>query len=93
MKREWLIEARKAHKMTQAEIADKVGVARQTYLRYESGERTPNAQIALILEVILGVPKEANPTTSSSASVSHTSRWKTSASGRRRDSTASLHGS
>jgi len=58
MKREWLIEARKAHKMTQAEIADKVGVARQTYLRYESGERTPNAQIALILEVILGVPKE-----------------------------------
>lgn len=58
MKREWLIKARKSQNKTQEDVADIIGVARQTYLRYESGERTPNAEIALLIERALGVPKE-----------------------------------
>lgn len=58
MKREWLIDARKSQNKTQEQVAETIGVARQTYLRYESGERTPNAQIALLIEKALGVPKE-----------------------------------
>ena len=38
-------EKRKAQKLTQQELAEKVGVSLMTILRWEKGERTPNALI------------------------------------------------
>lgn len=40
-----LTELRKNKKVTQAEMADILGVARTTYSSYEQGRRTPDAEI------------------------------------------------
>mgnify|MGYP003606731628 CR=1 FL=1 len=40
-----LTELRKNKKITQAEMADILGVARTTYSSYEQGRRTPDAEI------------------------------------------------
>lgn len=37
---------RREKEMTQAELAQKVGIRRESIARYESGERIPNAEIA-----------------------------------------------
>ncbi len=51
-----LIKAR--GKRTQAEIAEKVGVEQQTYSHWERGRSTPSIPKMLLLEKILGTPKE-----------------------------------
>lgn len=38
-------EKRKGQRLTQQELADKIGVSLMTVLRWEKGERTPNALI------------------------------------------------
>ena len=40
-----LTELRKSKKLTQAEMADILGVARTTYSSYEQGRRTPDVEI------------------------------------------------
>lgn len=39
-----LKELRRAHNRTQIEIADELGIVRQTYSHYETGQRTPSSQ-------------------------------------------------
>lgn len=58
MKREWLISARKEKGLSQETVAKDIGVTRQSYLRYESGERTPRPETAAKIENVLGVCKE-----------------------------------
>lgn len=44
---------RAAAQMSQAQLAKKAGIPRTTYIRYETGERTPNiAQVAAIAEAL-----------------------------------------
>lgn len=57
MERTWLKEARKLKGWSQETVAEKVRVTRQTYLRYESGERNPRPLIAARIGAILGVDK------------------------------------
>jgi DNA-binding XRE family transcriptional regulator len=47
MKREWLSDLRNAEGLSQEKVANMVGVQRTTYVRYESGARTPKPDIAL----------------------------------------------
>lgn len=56
MKRFALIQAR--GERNQIEIAKLCGVAQQTYSHWERGRITPPIQKMLILEKVLGVPKE-----------------------------------
>lgn len=51
-----LINAR--GKKTQEEVAALLGVKQQTYSHWECGRATPSAAKMLVLEHILGVPKE-----------------------------------
>jgi transcriptional regulator with XRE-family HTH domain len=55
-KRENLILARGNN--TQEEIAAKCGVKQQTYSHWEMGRATPSIKKMIILERVLGVPKE-----------------------------------
>lgn len=52
---ERLIELRKASGFDQSELASKVGVARETIVRWESGKREPNWTGVLALCEALGV--------------------------------------
>lgn len=54
--RKKLIAAR--GKRTQSEIAALCGVEQQTYSHWERGRSTPSIKKMLILERVLGVPKE-----------------------------------
>ena len=56
--RDWLIAARKDKNLTQQEVAEKLGVTRISYSRYENGERTPRPSTAKKIESLLGVNKE-----------------------------------
>lgn len=58
MTREWLIVARKNKGFTQEEVADKIGVTRTAYARYETGERTPVPSMAEKISHLLGIQKE-----------------------------------
>lgn len=51
--REWLKEKRIKSKMTQEQIALKVGVARTTYAMYEQGERDPSVGVAVKIGDVL----------------------------------------
>ena len=53
MKNEKLKNARKAHGLTQVQVADKAGISERVYQRYEAGERTPNAKLAKAIAKIL----------------------------------------
>jgi transcriptional regulator with XRE-family HTH domain len=55
-KRYRLVEAR-GHR-TQIEIARMCGVAQQTYSHWETGRQSPPIKKMLLLERVLGVPKE-----------------------------------
>ena len=55
--RKWLIDARKAANLTQEELAERIGVSRTAYVRYESGDRRPTPKTASKLENIIGVDK------------------------------------
>ncbi len=48
-------ERRKEQKLTQQELADKIGVSLMTVLRWEKGERTPNTSIMPKLSSALNV--------------------------------------
>ena len=41
-----LVQLRKLHKMTQEEVAERVGVTRQAVGKWESGETTPDLELA-----------------------------------------------
>ena len=56
MVRENLIKAR--GKQNQVQIAQECGVSQQTYSHWERGRATPSIQKMIILERVLGVPKE-----------------------------------
>ncbi len=45
--------------MTQQELADRVGVTRQTILSIEKGKYTPSVALALQLAQVFAVPVEA----------------------------------
>ena len=50
---------RRSAGMTQAELAEKVGVSRKTINTVENGVFVPSALLALLLARALGVPVEA----------------------------------
>ncbi len=50
---------RQLHDMTQQELADRVGVTRQTILSIERGQYNPSVGLALRLAESFGVPVEA----------------------------------
>jgi len=50
---------RQLHDMTQQELADRVGVTRQTILSIERGRYNPSVGLALRLADTFGVPVEA----------------------------------
>lgn len=50
---------RQLHDMTQQELADRVGVTRQTILSIERGRYSPSIALALKLAEAFGVPVEA----------------------------------
>jgi putative transcriptional regulator len=49
---------RKIHDMTQQELADRIGVTRQTILSIERGRYNPSIGLALRLADVFGVPVE-----------------------------------
>lgn len=50
-----LVSMRKFHKMTQEDLADKVGVTRQAIAKWESGESIPDLEKSRLLADALGV--------------------------------------
>ncbi len=50
---------RQLHDMTQQELADRVGVTRQTILSIERGRYNPSVGLALRIAEAFGVPVEA----------------------------------
>lgn len=53
-----LKEVRKQNNLTQKELADLVGVSRNTISSIETGQYNPNAKLALILAIALDVKFE-----------------------------------
>ena len=51
-----LIDARKKHKITVVEAAQRVGVRQRMYYYYENGEKDPSLSVALKLEKLYKVP-------------------------------------
>ncbi|WP_437326512.1 helix-turn-helix transcriptional regulator [Sorangium sp. So ce381] len=60
-----------ASEMTQAELAEKVGVTRQTIVAIEHGRYSPSLEVAFRIAAAFGVPLE------------HVFQWKGGASGER----------
>lgn len=54
MRRHKLIARRKELGITQADIAQVIGVDRSTYVRYETGLRTPSLDVAQKIAAVLG---------------------------------------
>lgn len=50
-----LVELRKLHKISQEELADKIGVSRQTLSKYETGESLPDIEKCKSLAEVFGV--------------------------------------
>lgn len=50
-----LIELRKYHNMSQEELAEKIGVSRQTLSKYETGESLPDIEKCKALADVFGV--------------------------------------
>ncbi len=50
-----LVELRKIHDMSQEELADKIGVSRQTLSKYETGESLPDIEKCKTIAEIFGV--------------------------------------
>ena len=51
-----LISMRKIHGYSQDELADKIGVSRQTLSKYETGESLPDIENAGCWRMFLGLP-------------------------------------
>ena len=45
-----------ADEMTQAELADRIGVTRQTVIAVEQGRYSPSRQMAFLIARVFGVP-------------------------------------
>ena len=45
-----------ADEMTQAELADRIGVTRQTVIAVEQGRYSPSLQMAFLIARVFGVP-------------------------------------
>jgi putative transcriptional regulator len=54
-----IAQARKRSGLTQAKLAEKVGVRRITIIRVENGGTTPSVALALEISRVLGEPVEA----------------------------------
>ena len=50
-----LVELRKIHDMSQEELADQIGVSRQTLSKYETGESLPDIEKCKLLADVFGV--------------------------------------
>lgn len=50
-----LIELRKYHNMSQEELAEQIGVSRQTLSKYETGESLPDIEKCRVLAELFGV--------------------------------------
>ncbi len=50
-----LVELRKIHDMSQEELADRIGVSRQTLSKYETGESLPDIEKCRLLADVFGV--------------------------------------
>ena len=50
-----LVELRKIHEMSQEELADKIGVSRQTLSKYETGESLPDIEKCKLIADAFGV--------------------------------------
>nr|WP_319830086.1 helix-turn-helix transcriptional regulator [Bacillus solitudinis] len=53
--REWLLDARKKRDITQAVVADAVGIKREYYTMIENGVRTPSVENAMKIAGVLKV--------------------------------------
>ncbi|NPV30754.1 MAG: helix-turn-helix transcriptional regulator [Firmicutes bacterium] len=56
MRRYRLIEARKEHGWTQAQVAERLGVTPSFYGMIEQGSRNPRLPLALAMENLFGIP-------------------------------------
>lgn len=54
-----IVELRKYHNMSQEELAEKIGVSRQTLSKYETGESLPDIQKCIRLADVFGVSIDA----------------------------------
>lgn len=50
-----LVELRKIHGLSQEELADKIGVSRQTLSKYETGESLPDIEKCKLIADVFGV--------------------------------------
>lgn len=50
-----LVELRKCHNLSQEELADRIGVSRQTLSKYETGESLPDIEKSQALAEVFGV--------------------------------------
>ena len=70
-----LMELRKYHSLSQEELAEKIGVSRQTLSKYETGESLPDIEKCKALADVFGITEyscAAEPPVQ--CSVSHLSR-------------------
>lgn len=58
VKREWLKKFRVEKGYSQQEIADKLNIARTTWIGYENGYRTPRGKTAIQIANLLNFPVE-----------------------------------
>ena len=56
-----LIQLRKLNHMSQDELADQIGVSRQTLSKYETGESLPDIDYILSLKLAVGNMRQGNP--------------------------------
>ena len=50
-----LLALRKIHDMSQEELADAIGVSRQTLSKYETGESLPDIEKCMLIADVFGV--------------------------------------
>ena len=54
-----IVEFRREQNITQGELADRVGVRRETIVRLERGQYNPSLKLAYDISKVFGVPIEA----------------------------------
>lgn len=54
--REWLVQARMAKGLSQAEVAEQSGIVQQSYQLIENGANRPRPETAQRIGAVLGVP-------------------------------------
>lgn len=56
MTREWLVQARNAKGMSQADVAKQSGIVQQSYQLIEKGVNRPRIETAQRIGAVLGIP-------------------------------------